>query len=126
MQSDGSRTIQRFVVGFNTKLPDPHYTNDYFKTARTVFGKEQKGLEYSYSDRLPQWDNESYQRGREKALESEHTTNSPAWYEVLLKEFFTEDIKLVHVLAGFNLSSGYPYYVFGVIMPKEAPEEVQA
>ena len=43
---------------FNTEIQNlnPHYTQEYFKEPRTIWGTESTNLQYDYSDRLIEWD----------------------------------------------------------------------
>ncbi len=97
----------------------PHYTDDRFKTAQTVFGKPPKSdyghkdLNYDYSDRLWEWDYNKAKRSSEIASGTGATARSVRWYEAYLSAYFDKPIEIVHILAGFNVSNGDPYAVFG-------------
>ena len=107
----------------------PHYTDTRFNKPQTIFCSEPNtlrrdsggyvsapGLHYVYDDRVEGWD---YKRAKKAALVASDSGARPRtarWYEVYLGHFFRKDLKelkLVHILAGVNLSSGYPYCVFG-------------
>lgn len=92
----------------------PHYSDPHFyHKEQTVFGKECNELEYVYSDRIWQWDWNKAEKSAEIANESGHPKKSCLWYEVYLSAFFDKPIEIKHVVAGCNLSNGYPYCVFG-------------
>lgn len=114
----------------------PHYSNQYFATARTVYLAEgykaksdgrndyAKGAEYNYSDRLWQWDYDKAKKSWEIAKARGLVANSAAEIEAYLTAYYDRQLKLVHVLAGFNVSNGYDYQVYGVIFEKdESPQE---
>lgn len=46
-----NRNKVTFISNFN-----PHYTNENFREAQTIWGAKEEGLSYSYSDRLWEWD----------------------------------------------------------------------
>ena len=108
------------TVPLNT---NPHYTDTRFNKAQTVFGKESqspyghKELEYVYSDRLWQWNWDKAKRAREIANQSKHTPQSCLWYETFLSEYLNKPVLIEHILAGVNVSNGYPYYVLGYKTP---------
>lgn len=98
----------------NTALyTQPHYTNDYFKTPRIVFGKEAKGLNTAYDDRMQSWDYEKYNQSWNEAKNSDVVFRSADFYEKFLSLYFGKKIKLICVWSGFNVSNGYPYSCFG-------------
>ncbi len=98
---------------------DPHYTETRFKTAQTVFGEPSKSpyghkdLNYDYSDRLWEWDYNKAKLSSETATATDATPKSARWYEAYLSAYFDKPIEIVHILAGYNVSNGYPYAVFG-------------
>ncbi len=91
----------------------PHYTDTRFKTAQTVFGGKCKGIGYDYSDRLWQWDYDKADRATKIANESSAQSKSCHWYEAYLSAYFGRRIEIKHILAGYNISNGQPYCVFG-------------
>jgi len=91
----------------------PHYTEDDFKHAQTVFGQDVKGLGWDYDDRIREWDYNKANMAWEKAKESGHTMRSANFYEDYLSEYFGKPVDLICIKAGFNVSNGYPYCVFG-------------
>jgi hypothetical protein len=91
----------------------PHYTDKRFDKPQTVFGKEEDGLHYDYSDRLWQWDYDKAKLAAAKAENSGAVNKSAAWYEAYLSAYFEKPVELKHVLAGVNLSNGYTYAIFG-------------
>jgi hypothetical protein len=105
---------------------DPHYTNSYYAKSRTVWlasghkttpdsgGYEWvKGATYNYSDRIWQWDWDKADVSR-KAVDESLDRRSPAFIQAWLRLYFDKpDLELVHVMAGFNVSNGYSYQVYG-------------
>lgn len=98
----------------NTPLMMPHYTDERFKQgALTLFGREEKGLHYNYSDRLWQWDYDKAEQSGKVATASGAPHNSAAWYEAYLSAYFDTPVEVRHILGGVNASNGYAYFVFG-------------
>ena len=96
------------------KLNDmPHYTDDYYRKERTIWGKKEKGLFYNYSDRLQQWNYEKHKAATETADKTGATRHTAEWYQNYLTVYEGQEVELKHILAGHDLSSGYPYQVFG-------------
>lgn len=100
------------VSGKKTQWPFPHYSNPVWKEPQTVFGREARGLEYVYDDRLMQWDWDAWNRGRE-AADQVATKRTAAWWEACLSAYHGYPVELVHAQAGVNWSNGFPYYVLG-------------
>lgn len=108
----------------------PHYTNSHYKEARTVWLKDGytpqgryntvPGVEYNYSDRLWQWERDKADKAWESVDRNQFTPRSSAFLQEWLRGYFDNpNLELVHILAGFNLGSGYPYQVYGYISHKE-------
>lgn len=108
----------------------PHYTDMRFQRARTVYldaayklNNEEyptvpKGVKvgYDYSDRLWQWNWTKANTTRKQANEQHAAHDTAACLETWLRLYFDKpNLKLIHVLAGFNVSNGYPYQVFGYL-----------
>ena len=91
---------------------NPHYTDSYFKTARTIWGQKQTGLQYEYSDRLWEWDYAKAEKASNIAKEN-YPVLCANQIEVYLSEYFGKPVEIVHIMAGHNLGNGYPYQVFG-------------
>ncbi len=92
---------------------NPHYTEKLFNKPQTVFGKEEKGLEYVYSDRLWQWDYAKAQSAGEIANTSGTTRHSANWVQKYLEAYYDRPVYVGHILSGVNVSNGYPYWVVG-------------
>ncbi len=108
-----------------TAIPNlmPHYTNDRFRTPQTVWIEKGVKLDehgyvrgvtnYEYSDRLWQWNWEKANTARD-VIDSKLDSHSAAYIQEFLRYYYDDkSIVLVHVLAGFNISSGHPYQVYG-------------
>ena len=104
----------------------PHYTDGRFATAQTVYlsggtklardGYARKA-EYNYSDRLMQWHGfDKHEAARATATQSGYDVRSAAFCEAYLRALLEKpELQLVHIMAGFNLATGYPYQVYGYI-----------
>lgn len=92
---------------------NPHYTDDRFKHPQTIFGAERKGIHYDYSDRLYEWDYTKAREAEKIASKSGAAPKSCKWYEAYLSAYHGKEATIYHILAGWNLSSGYSYMVFG-------------
>jgi hypothetical protein len=103
----------------DAQLPYPHYTNDYWNTARLIYGREQKCTEVNYSDRLWQWDSEAAERAG-KAVKGMPDTAARA--EKWLSAYHGKPVQLRYIMGGCNAATGYAYYVYGydyVSLPTE-------
>lgn len=124
-ERDGFATLKRVLIPVQSNptatIKDlrPHYTNEAFKSPQTVYlaagykltPEYVKGAFYNYSDRLPY-------EGREEAWKvanAQHSDhNCAAWAETYLRALLNKpNLKLVHILAGFNVSNGFDYQVYG-------------
>lgn len=52
---------------------------------------------------------------RDIADKSGKKSNTCAYYEIYLSEYYGKPIEIKHIIAGVNRSNGYPYLVFGYI-----------
>lgn len=114
----------------------PHYTNSQFREAQTVYlaagyrlTKSDDlviGASYNYSDRLWQWDWEKSRAAWETAKQQRPDHQDTAeQIEIYLRTFFDDPkLKLVHILAGFNVSNGYDYQVYGYLPGDKETEEL--
>lgn len=119
---DGRRAGAQSFTTDNKHEPltlHPHYSNRHFDKPRTVFGPESEsssghdGLNYNYSDRLQQWDYSKHSAAWERANKSNATKDSAEFLEVYLSAYHGKPVEVVHVMAGVNLSSGYPWWCAG-------------
>lgn len=101
----------------------PHYTDSRFAHPQTVWlakgyktsGRDEmvKGAGYNYSDRIWQWDWNKADSAH-KTIDPSLDRRSPAYIQEFLRFFFDNPaITLVHVMAGYNVSTGYPYNIYG-------------
>lgn len=102
----------------------PHYSNPRFAKPQTVYLAQGyklgtnggvKGAEYNYSDRLWQWDWNKAHDAWDAVKAQDFVNNSAAQHEAFLKLYYGKDVVLAHIMAGYNVSSGYPYQVYGTI-----------
>lgn len=91
----------------------PSWRDSSFNQPRTVYGREEKGLTYEYSDRLWEWAWEKSEAAYTAAKDAGHTLNSAAYFEAYLGAYYGYEVELRHVMAGVNLATGAPYLVFG-------------
>ncbi len=105
-------TVKTFDKSATLNL-SPHYTDGRFAKEQTVFGECHKDIEYEYSDRLVQWDYSAHERANKIANEKVTNSNTAAWVEAYLSEYFQRPIEILHIISGVNRSNGYPYNVFG-------------
>lgn len=92
----------------------PHYTDTRFNTPQVVFGNPNiEGLHWEYSDRLYEWAYKKSEEAWKKATEDGYVLRSADFYEAYLSAYFDKPIKLYAVMAGVNISNGYPYAIFG-------------
>ncbi len=101
------------VVTFSERMPKPHYSDARYDGGKThtLYGREEKGIGYDYSDRLWQWDYAKMERAVAEARDKGGEGNSPRWWQDVLSAYFGKPIELIHVIGGVNVSSGYD--VFG-------------
>ena len=102
------------ITDKNTILQDthPHYTDSRFRTEQTIFGQEEKGLQYEYSDRIADQDREA-KKNSEVFADSKAVKCTAAWYEAYLSAHFDKPADIRHIIAGVNRSNGYPYRIYG-------------
>lgn len=104
---------------YSTNDPDkilnttPHYTDERFRHAQTVYGREEERLAYDYSDRLWQWDSEKAEQAAKTANASGAKLKTARWYQTYLSAYFDKAVEVRHILAGWNRVTGYSYAVFG-------------
>ena len=105
-------------MNMKVSLPYIHYTDPYWNEARTIWGNEEKGLVYEYSDRLQGWDYNKDKIAREKTSKK-IKDYTPEWIQLYLSLYHGKKVELRHVMGGVNVSTGYTYYVFGYRMKKK-------
>jgi hypothetical protein len=108
----------------------PHYTQPRFAEAQTVWVKDGhkpqgryqtvKDADYNYSDRIWGWNWEKADQAH-KVIDESLDRRSPAYIQEFLRFFFDNPtIELVHVMAGYNVATGYPYQVYGYFSKESA------
>lgn len=91
----------------------PHYTDERYCQARSVFGKHEQDLSYNFSDQL--W-KQNYTKAKQAVYAADISGAKPKtarWYQTFLSNYFDYEVELLHILSGWNWSTGYPYIVFG-------------
>ncbi len=91
---------------------NPYYTDSRFREPQTIFGEREDGLSYEYDDRIQQWDYQKHKDSWEVAKQ-DNAVRTANFYSAYLSAYHDRKIEVVHILAGVNLSNGYPYLVFG-------------
>lgn len=104
----------------------PHYSNPKFSRGQTKtvwiannyainkmsYDNTVDGCNYIYSDRLSYDDRK---RGIEVANLSGYTKHTAYWHELFLRETLNnQNIELIHIVSGVNVSNGYPYLIYGI------------
>ena len=100
----------------------PHYSDHRFDQPQTTYlasgmrdegSHAIKGLSYDYDDRLRQWSYTKFEASFAAADRSGEPRESANWFSALMTHYKGEPVEVLHVLAGVNASSGYPYFVLG-------------
>jgi basic membrane lipoprotein Med (substrate-binding protein (PBP1-ABC) superfamily) len=100
-------------------LPYIHYSNDYWNTARTIWGAKEKGLTYAYSDRLQTWMGDDYDSAWKEVEEKLGKGQfNPRRIQMVLSYYHKQEVTLRHIIGQVNVSNGYNVYCYGYIVPK--------
>ena len=94
-------------------LAYPHYSDDRWRTAQLIYGRECKTVECNYSDRLWQWDWAAAERASEVCKAAGMTPRTARWTEAWLSAYHGKPVLLRYIMGGSNLATGYGYYVYG-------------
>jgi hypothetical protein len=102
-----------------TKLTDrmeyPSHFDERFASAPIGYQSANcpKVMVWVYSDRLKQLDYTKDEEARKQAsLLSNNASNDPLWHKTYLEAYYP-GATLWAIRAGYNLSSGHPYWVYG-------------
>jgi hypothetical protein len=91
------------------------YSYDAFVTFQKR--KPSKKTSVVYSDRIVQWDNKKARKLMKKHFKTTgdyYYDRKPEEIEAFLRDYFSEpSIELIYIMEGCNVSSGFPYWVFG-------------
>lgn len=79
----------------------------------TVYGGPDATLFYNYSDRL---DYDKWQAAEKHARELGLDRNTAAYYDAALSYYHDQPVDVRHIVAGCNLSNGYPWLCFGYVL----------
>jgi hypothetical protein len=104
----------------NETLAYPHYSDERWERPQLIYGRECKTAECNYSDRLFQWDHTAAERASEACKKAKLNQRTAKQVETWLSAYHDRPVKLRYILGGCNLSSGYPYYVYGYDYVTEA------
>ena len=102
----------------------PHYSDPTYREPQTTYladGVKEEGsgfpvvagLSYDYDDRLRQWDYRKFEASARAADDGGAMKASADWFSAFISRYHGRDLEVVHVIAGVNVSNGYPYYVLG-------------
>lgn len=92
---------------------NPHYTDERFRHAQTIYGRQVEGLHYDYSDRLWQWDYAKAEEAVKAANASGAPSGSARWLSAYLTAFHGKPAEVLHVMAGWDWATGYAYAIYG-------------
>ena len=96
------------------RLQYPSYQQEIWKKPQVIYGHQEDGLTWEYSDRIWQWDRTKAEAASEKAKDSGASPKTARYAEAFLRAYFDNpNLKLMCVMGGCNLSNGYEYYVYG-------------
>lgn len=102
-----------------------HYSDERFKREQLVYlgcpVSELEELSWDYSDRLYGWDFQKARSAEESAKIEGHKPRTAAWMEVFLSHFYDDAFELKAIATGFNLNSGYDYFVYGYKRKQPSP-----
>ena len=97
------------------RMAYPFYNDERFANAPFVYKATNcpQSLQWEYSDRLRQWDWDKHDLARQSAsLVSNNPSNDPRWHKAYLESYYP-GATLWAIRAGYNLSSGHPYWIYG-------------
>lgn len=80
---------------------------------RTVFGQDEPGLLYDYTNVLEQYDIERHWGASFVADTEERVRHTARWYQSYLSAYRGRQVEVRHVLIGVNRASGKLYRVIG-------------
>lgn len=114
---EGDKFIHEPVTDPAVELPRqdlfPHYTDARFKTEQTIFGKQEEGLCYDYSDRLHQWyGREKMNQAEAVAMQAGHAKYSANWFSEWVSAAHGYPVQVRHIVSGVG-GNGYSYFVLG-------------
>ena len=126
------RIISDPLASISSPLLFPHYSDERFLEAQTIFlkkgfkapvgfcGIEQvKGALYRYSDRLLQgFSSEKTDKAWEAARNSGYDHYTAAYREVYLQSLFeNKSLQIVHILSQLRQDNGYSLRIYGFLLP---------
>lgn len=99
----------------NTTLAHSHYSDPaYDGNGAIIFGREVKGMQWEYADRLRQWDYDKADASWEAAKEAIGNTNTAAAVESYLRHYFDDgNLELLCIRTGTQQFNGYPWFAYG-------------
>ena len=107
------------------RLPDPHYSDSQWDHEKTVWGQEEPGIHYTYSDRLYEWDTALYHRCQEKTTtDLGSNVHTPRWMQYFLCLYEGKTVELRHITACCNRANGFPVFCYGYrVVEKEEKQD---
>ena len=101
------------ITDKNRKIPAhllrPHCTRDH-RREKVVFGKEEEGLAWLYSDRASQ---EGDTKKAASVANEKAPKDTALWYEEYLSALFGKPVTLHCIVSGCNSGNGWDYRVYG-------------
>jgi len=82
--------------------------------SQVIFGREERDLNWVYSDHVWEWDRTKAEQANEVAKKSGANPRSPRYYQEFLRAFYSKpNLELVCVQGGYNAATLYAFYVYG-------------
>ncbi len=78
----------------------------------TVFGAEEKGLNYVYGDRLYEWDSDLYKRSANETSQKAKS-NTARWFQEMLSVYQGKPCEVRHIFIGVNSATLASYWCVG-------------
>jgi hypothetical protein len=95
------------------KLAYPDYRNPKWQTEPIIYGENEGGLTWEYSDRMISYNRPKHEESETQASEAGAVEGTAQYIEQYLRAYYdAPTIQLICVL-GSTLPNGQPYYVYG-------------
>jgi hypothetical protein len=94
-------------------LAYPHYSDDRWRTAQLIYGRECRTTEGNYSDRMWEWDHKAAERASVACKAAVLDLRTARGVEAWLAAYHQRPVVLRYIMAGCNLATGYEYYFYG-------------
>lgn len=132
--------LEPFIIkgtkDYNAEInASPHYTDKRYRHGLTEFCLYPErlveceesflipGLTYEYSDRLSEWNRQKFREAVNHAKsvlnvadKDWRATSTANYFQEMLRYYYDNpNLQLIHIIAGYNWSNGYPYLIYGFI-----------